>query len=236
MLVEASKTVRQLAVELPQATRVFERLGIDYCCGGQRTLEEACGAAKLSVGEVLQTLEREAKTAPESPAELANIPLPELVRHIVATHHAYVKSEAPRLQQLAAKVASKHGESHPELLEIREVFDGLAAELAAHLMKEEQILFPYVTDMATGRSRRTACFGSVQNPIRMMTMEHDSAGEALRHLRQASHGYTAPPEACVSYQAFYRGLAEFEADLHQHIHLENNVLFPRATALEASVL
>jgi len=230
----ATKTVREIAIELPQATRVFEKLGIDYCCGGNRSLEEACESANLSLNEVLQALEREAAPPSDGEVNWESASLRDIIQHIVAKHHAYVKSEAPRLQQLAAKVSSKHGEKHPELLEIREVFDGLAGELASHLMKEEQILFPYVVEMEAGRSRGASCFGTVQNPIRMMTMEHDSAGEALRQLKQASHGYQAPADACVSYQTFYRALAEFEADLHQHIHLENNLLFPRAVAMEAA--
>jgi regulator of cell morphogenesis and NO signaling len=234
MRVDAVKTVRELAVELPHATRVFEKVGIDYCCGGGKSLEEACSAAHVSVEQVLESLETPAPS--NGGVEWKIAPLQELIEHILTRHHAYVKSEIPRLEALVAKVYSVHGERHPELAGIQQSFLGLGQELLMHCMKEEQILFPYIIQMENSVTQRRAVsppmFGTVRNPIHMMMMEHDSAGDALRSIREASSGFTAPGDACISFQTLYRALAEFEADLHQHIHLENNILFPRAVEME----
>ncbi len=162
----------------------------------------------------------------------------ELIQHIVEKHHRYVKEEMPRLEQLAQKVASVHGQNHPEVIHMRATLEALGMELASHLMKEEQILFPYIAELeqavSYGRPAPPCRFGTVQNPVRMMVMEHDSAGDALRELRASSSNYTAPPDACVTYKTFYTALEVFEADLHQHIHLENNILFPRAMRMESA--
>jgi regulator of cell morphogenesis and NO signaling len=235
MSVDTAKTVREMVLEYPQATRVFEKLGIDYCCGGQKSLQEACEARNLLVDDVLASLEAQA-AQPAPTADWKQGPLGELVEHIVGTHHAYVKSETPRLEQLLAKVCSVHGQNHPELHQIRQTFSDLGQELSTHLMKEENILFPYIVEMertvTSGKPLRPPMFGSVKNPVQMMVMEHDAAGEGLRAIRDASSGFTAPDDACISYRTLYSALKEFEADLHQHIHLENNILFPRAVAME----
>ena len=233
MNIDTAKTVRELAIEIPQATRVFEKLGIDYCCGGAKSLQEACGARNLGVSEVVEALASQPEAAPS--ADWQQDSLAALVAHIVTTHHSYVKSEVPRLELLLAKVCSVHGQNHPELEVIRETFAGLGQELSMHLMKEENILFPYILQLeksALAPPRRPA-FGTVKNPVQMMMMEHDSAGAALRAIRQASNDLTPPDDACVSYSTLYSALREFESDLHQHIHLENNILFPRAIAMEA---
>ncbi|MBZ5628803.1 MAG: iron-sulfur cluster repair di-iron protein [Acidobacteriia bacterium] len=235
MNVDTAKTVREVALDYPQATRVFEKLGIDYCCGGQKSLQEACAARNLAVDDVLASLaaqaEQPAPSTDWNPASLAA-----LIGHIVGTHHAYVKAEVPRLEQLLAKVCSVHGQNHPELHKIRETFAGLGQELSMHLMKEENILFPYIVEMEKAltslQTPRRPMFGTVKNPVRMMIMEHDSAGDALRSIRAASSDFTAPEDACISYRTLYSALQGFEADLHQHIHLENNILFPRAVAME----
>ncbi len=233
MPITAAKTVRELAVEVPNATRVFERMGIDYCCGGHKSLEEACAGTKTSVDEVVRALEQGAgaSAAPKA-GDWSTAPLGELVDHIVDKHHAYVKSEVPRLQALIAKVVGVHGQNHPELQQVRVAFSELGNELAAHMMKEEQILFPYVKEMSAGNGCGPSCFGTIQNPIRVMMMEHDGAGEKLRDMRQATNNYALPQDACFSYGTLFNALLEFEADLHQHIHLENNILFPRAIELE----
>ena len=161
---------------------------------------------------------------------------PELLAHIRSTHHVYTREAIARLGPLFDKVCAVHGENHPELLRLRGIFNGLAEELTTHLMKEEIVLFPCVLRMEEAVVAHEPVlpspFGSVRNPIAMMMAEHDGAGNALRRMRQIGSGYTAPPDACVSFQALYRGLAALEADLHRHIHLENNVLFPRAAAME----
>ena len=233
----AEKTVREMAVESSSATRVFERLGIDYCCGGDKSLEEACVAAKLSLQQVRDALDEAAtQSCAGAGRDWQREPLSELIAHITATHHRYVREEIARLGPLFEEVCGVHGKNHLELLRIRAVFRGLAQELTQHLMKEEMVLFPYVLRMEEavieGEPVLPAPFGSVANPVVMMEREHDGAGEALRAMRAASSGYSAPDGACTSYRALYRALSEFEADLHQHIHLENNILFPRAIAME----
>jgi regulator of cell morphogenesis and NO signaling len=165
-------------------------------------------------------------------------PLSDLIAHITSTHHTYTRREIARLGPLFDKVCSVHGKNHPELLHIRAGFRGLAQELTMHMMKEEMVLFPYIVRLEEAVMQREPVsappFGSVSNPISMMEHEHDSAGNALRAMRQASSGYNPPPDACVSYQTLYKALVDFEEDLHQHIHLENNILFPRAIALEGT--
>ena len=233
----AEKTVRELALESSSATRVFEKLGIDYCCGGGASLEEACGAKNLRLEEVQNALDAAAnECASGKDRDWRREPLSELIAHINATHHQYVRTEIARMGPLLEKVCGVHGKNHPELLHVQAVFRGLAQELTTHMMKEEMVLFPYIVRMEEaviqGEPVLPPPFGTVANPVRMMEHEHDNAGEALRAMRSASNGYAAPEGACASYQALYRALAEFEADLHQHIHLENNILFPRALARE----
>ena len=231
----AEKTVRELAVETPNATRVFEKLKIDYCCGGGRSLSEACAVAGVEVGEVTRLLAQSAGFKGDTPSGLQAGTLAELIDYIVDKHHTFTRDEMERITALAEKVASKHGENHPELIHVRTLFGQLCDDLRPHMFKEEMILFPYVKQLesaaAAGRPAPYAPFGTVGNPVRMMMLEHDTAGEILRELRRATADYAAPGDGCISYQTLYRALEEFEKDLHQHIHLENNVLFPRAVGL-----
>ncbi|ABF39370.1 protein of unknown function DUF542, ScdA-like protein [Candidatus Koribacter versatilis Ellin345] len=241
-MVDTNKTVRDIAVELPYAPKVFEKLGIDFCCGGKRPLSEACHASGIAVGEVVNHLESAEKAIQEGRESAAKnwsiSTVSEVLDQILSRHHVYVREESPRIQQLFAKVASKHGENHPELVQAKELFDALAGELMVHLMKEEQILFPYVRRMeesqVSGEPLPPSCFGTVRNPIQMMFMEHDSAGELLKEIRKQTNDLKAPPDACISFQSLYRDLLAFEADLHQHIHLENNVLFPKVLEMEGA--
>jgi regulator of cell morphogenesis and NO signaling len=239
MSVSGTKTVRDLAVEIPNATRVFEKFGIDYCCGGKKSLDEACSAARLPVDEVLKALEASAVSA-AAEFVLPSGSLAELIDHIVKTHHKFTREEITRLKVLLEKVCSVHEKNHPELLAIHETFLGLAQELTLHMMKEENVLFPYIIRMERAIAQNEPVlpvpFGTVQNPVRMMMQEHDGAGEALRRIRQASRNFSVPEDACISYQTLYEALPAFEADLHQHIHLENNILFPRAVEIEESAL
>jgi regulator of cell morphogenesis and NO signaling len=234
------KTVRELAVENPHATRVFEQFGIDYCCGGGRTLSSACAEEGVLVEEVQKAISKGEAVEVErwSAQDWTQRELSALIDHITATHHVYVRQETVRIHQLLAKVAAKHGEKHPEVLRSQETFSVLSAELTSHLMKEENILFPYIVQLekatATGLPKPRPMFGSVKSPIHMMELEHASAGEALRSLHEDSNNYTAPEGACATFQASYLALRAFETDLHQHIHLENNILFPKAIALENS--
>jgi regulator of cell morphogenesis and NO signaling len=231
----SERTVRDLASTHPGAARIFESFGIDYCCGGERSLAQACSAARVGVQEVVDALDK--VRAKECDRDWQTASLTELSAHIVEKHHAYVRREIPRLIALVAKVAKVHGQNHAELEKVEVSFRALAEELSMHLLKEERMLFPYIVQLEnaakSGGRPAPAMFGTVQNPVRMMMMEHDSAGELLHKMREFTNGYTVPEDGCMSYRMLYQALPEFEADLHQHIHLENNILFPRAIALEA---
>ena len=231
-----TQTVREIALEQPTSIRVFENLGIDYCCGGRKPLSEACEARSLEVDKVIAALEAAAAGAEKPANDISGKSLTGLCAHITATHHEYVRRELPRLAALAAKVVGRHGETHPELPIIQATLSRLSEELTQHLGKEEIVLFPYISKLeraiAAGGPKPQSCFGTVSNPIAMMTQEHDDAGMLLEVLRTKSNQYTTPEGACPTYHAFYDGLREFEQDLHQHIHLENNILFPRAVVME----
>jgi regulator of cell morphogenesis and NO signaling len=237
MTLNMTKTVRELALEVPGATRVFEKLKIDYCCGGGRNIAEACASVGVRLDELSRLLE-EAGAAGDDARDLSTGPLSDLIRHILDTHHVYTREESARIQSLLDKVCSKHGGNHPELEEVRALFLKLDADLQPHLLKEEQILFPYILRLEAARGAGGmppfAPFGTVNNPVRMMMFEHDTAGDLLREIRAAASDFRAPEDACMSFRALYRALEDFEKDLHQHIHLENNVLFPRAVELEAA--
>jgi regulator of cell morphogenesis and NO signaling len=235
-MINTGMTVREVAMELPQSTRLFEKLRIDYCCGGHKPLAEACASAGVDVTDVMEMLAD--VTQPEDTAALdfQNASVPDLITHILDTHHVFTKSEMGRLQSLTDKVIGAHGANHPELLHVRELWQKLCADLTPHMFKEEQILFPYMIALAQAADHEWAApfapFGTVNNPIRMMMREHDTAGEILRELRTLTSDYKAPADACISYQTLYQALENFERDLHQHIHLENNILFPNSLAME----
>jgi regulator of cell morphogenesis and NO signaling len=238
MTLTVTKTVRDYAIETPQTIPVFEKLGIDYCCGGNRPLDEACGAAKANLDQVVKALEAAiAEPARPSDRELRSGSLAEVTSHIVRTHHAFVRTQVPEIESLIEKVNTKHGANHPELAKIRTVFHGLGEELIPHLRKEENVLFPYIERMEESVIAHEPIlpppFGTIANPVRMMEHEHDNAGIAVRILRETSQNFTPPADACTSFRALNTALENFEKDLHQHIHLENNVLFPRAIQMEA---
>ena len=232
----ATQTVREIALEQPSSIRVFERYGIDYCCGGRKPLSEACAARSLEVDAVIADLEASADAKPEAQESVTERTLTGLCAHIVATHHEYVKRELPRLTGLAAKVVNRHAETRPELPVIQATLAHLGEDLLEHQAKEEIVLFPYIARLeravAEGGPKPRGCFGTVSNPIAMMTREHDNAGTLLGMIREKSSQFTPPEGSCPTYHAFYDGLREFEQDLHRHIHLENNVLFPRAIEME----
>jgi regulator of cell morphogenesis and NO signaling len=234
------KTVRDIAVECPASVRVFEELGIDYCCGGRKSLRDACLSANVPVERAIELLNGSAQAAPvPDDTQWNSAPLDALTTHIVQKHHAYVRQELPRLNLLLAKVTDRHGSAHPELHEVGPLFTAIAQELSIHMMKEEHVLFPYIDSMAQAYQVRAplppACFSSVERPIANMLADHDDAGAILSQMRQLTNGYTVPEGACTSFSVLYHGLHDFERDLHQHIHLENNILFPRAIEMERIV-
>lgn len=237
-MINSAMSVREVALQIPNSTRLFETLKIDYCCGGNKPLTEACASAGVEVDNVIAMLAvlSSSYKKDKDTADFQKSSLTELITHIIETHHVFTKSELDRLHALTEKVIGAHATNHPELVKVGELFRQLSNELKPHMFKEEQILFPYMKAMELAilenRPRLSPPFGTVDNPIRMMTKEHDTAGDILRELRTVTSDYTVPSDACISYQTLYRALEEFEKDLHQHIHLENNILFPKAVKLE----
>jgi regulator of cell morphogenesis and NO signaling len=234
MSVETSKTVRELVLANPAAARTLEQFGIDYCCGGDKSLAEACANASVPIEQVVGALEKPHSVPDDRDWRIA--PLAHLTRYIVDKHHEFTRGEIKRLESLLTKVISVHGMRHPELARVQSIFRGLDQELTMHMMKEEEILFPYIENMEAAVNAKhplpPCMFGTVQNPVRMMMMEHDSAGAALREMRMITNSYAMPADGCVSYQELYRAFPAFEADLHKHIHFENDILFPRSIQME----
>lgn len=234
----ATSMVRDIALAVPATTRVFEEFKIDYCCGGRQLLDEACRAAGVDTGAVLNSLTKvmtkseAADVAPEAMGPAA------LIDHILAKHHAFTARELARLEPLMEKVVTRHAEHHPELAGLQALFTTLVESLVPHMRKEENVLFPHIQALERSKDLREPApvphFGTVRNPIRMMMAEHDADGDRLRQIREITNDYTVPDGACPSFTALYAGLEDLEKDLHRHIHLENNVLFPAATNLELS--
>lgn len=230
MLITSETQVRDIAVEQPGAISLLEEFGIDYCCGGKHTLQEACARRNLNVSTVLSKL---ADRQPESSkANWKVARLSDLIEHIVATHHTFTRERLGLLGELAAKVERRHGTHHPEILEVNKAIAALAAETTHHFYCEENILFPYIKELETGEQpAQPPVFASVEQPVTRMMMEHDQTGGELARLRELTNNYRPPADACTTFRALYSALKELECDLHQHIHLENNILFPRAIAL-----
>ena len=235
MSVDLETTVRDIAVEYPQAVRVFESFGIDYCCGGGQSLEEACRQANVNADVLREALRRPGAAEEEDAGgNWATASLEELTDHIVSRHHTFVRRETARLIELLGKVKAKHEGNHPEVKRLGELFQALAAELKLHMMKEEQVLFPMIRQLEEASREEeedTAAFAGITFPIERMISEHEDAGGVLRSIRSLTGAFQAPPDACPSFRALYQGLEEFERDLHRHIHLENNILFPRAARM-----
>ena len=226
-------TVGNLVANKPALSRIFEQAGIDYCCGGKKTLAEVCEKKGIDAQAFLANLEGFVSTSADEPVvNPVAMTLTELADHIEQTHHAYLKSELPRLDWMTEKVAAVHGDTDVRLHAIRKTFLALSQEMASHMMKEEQILFPMVRQLEASETVPTFHCGSLANPIRQMELEHDQAGSALERLHELTDGYTPPDWACNTYRAMLDALSHLQRDMHQHIHKENNVLFPRALERE----
>jgi regulator of cell morphogenesis and NO signaling len=232
--------VKDIALSNPAARQILEDAGLDYCCGGGKSLHEACLHADVPAEEILNRLRENSKHVSPDEANWTVARLSDLTRHIRTKHHRYVREAIARVQILLDKVGAKHGEKHPEITEIQILFTEVGREMIMHMQKEEQILFPHIDALEKATSAHSSVeppfFQTVRNPIHAMMKEHDAAGELVKQIRKASSEYTAPADACTSYKALYEVLREFEADLHQHVHLENNILFPRAVELETPVV
>ncbi len=234
----AERTVGDVVAERLDRARVMEKFGIDYCCGGHRTLSEACRARNLPLAEVERALTAAGEPSDDR-TDWLHAPLAELIDNIVNGHHAYLRSELPRLGALLDKVVERHGDPRPSLRDLQRTFVGLWEELFNHMLKEELVLFPRVRRLEEasrggGPGPHFHC-GSVLQPIHMMEEEHRSAGQALEQIRGLTDDYRLPAEACNSWLALWHGLEQLETDLHLHIHKENNILFPQAAELESSL-
>lgn len=236
MTIDVQSTVGDLVTERPSRSRVFEKYGIDFCCGGKLPLAEACRNSGVDASEVLEALAAEDSPGAGDQQDWSQASMTALADHIEQTHHAYLRQELPRLTAMTQKVNAAHGERHTELAEVERTFAGLRDELTEHMMKEEQVLFPMIRRLESADGPVQFHCGSVNNPIRMMEHEHDSASHALTRLRELTKDYAPPEDACNTYRAMLDGLRELELDLHQHIHKENNVLFPRAARRESELM
>ncbi|MFZ2897630.1 MAG: iron-sulfur cluster repair di-iron protein [Saprospiraceae bacterium] len=230
-------TIGELVASDFRKAEVFRKFGIDFCCGGKQSVEEACQAKGLDVHTVKKELVEAESRNSGLHQDFNNWELDFLTDYIVNTHHRYVSDSFPMLYELSTKVARVHGDRHPEVIEIAELWDEVARELRMHMYKEEHILFPYIKELAAarrfGKTMAPSPFGGIANPIRMMESEHVSAGGNMDAIHRLSGGFTPPADACTSYRVLFSKLQEFEQDLHQHIHLENNILFPKAIQMEA---
>lgn len=233
---ENDETLGQIAAKDLRKAQVFKKYGLDFCCGGKKTVKEACAEKGLDVTKVEQELQQTNQLPSSRSLPYSDWGLNFLADYIVNTHHSYVTKNLPDLTAYAKKVMKVHGNHHPELVRIHQLVEEVTAELTAHLVKEEKVLFPYIKELVAIKNNtqplHAALFGTVQNPINMMEMEHELVGKNLAEIRELSNNYLLPEDACASYSLLYRMLDEFEEDLHLHIHLENNILFPKALEIE----
>lgn len=233
------KTIGDYVAEDFRTAEVFKKYNIDFCCKGGRTIEEACEKKNVDVQKIYKDLDEVQNRNSSSDIDFNSWPLDLLADYIEKTHHRYVEEKSLMLVPYLEKLCKVHGERHPELFEIHQLFLESAQDLAAHMKKEELILFPFIKKMvAAEKSNETLQsprFGSVENPVDSMKHEHTVEGERFEKIAELSNGYQFPDDACGTYQVTYKMLEEFESDLHKHIHLENNILFPKAIALEKSL-
>ena len=235
----AETKVKDIALASPGATQILEHAGLDYCCGGNKSLHDACAHAGVSADEIMAQLQANSAKVDPASANWVSAPFSDLTRHIRERHHQYVREAIPRVQVLAAKVKARHGLNHPEIADIEKLFLQVGRELLMHMQKEELILFPYIEKLERAINGTEVVeppfFQTVKNPVHAMMEEHDAAAAVMSQIHTTSSAYTPPADACTSYRALYRDLHEFETDLHQHVHLENNILFPRAVEMEAKI-
>ena len=221
--------VRDIAVKYPMTIPVLESFGIDFCCGGKHTLATACAKKELNTESVLKELQLQERLDSTPATDWQQATLSDLTEYIVNKHHAFTRSQIILIRALLDKVESRHAAHHPEILNVSKTFSVVCAELDHHFHCEEQMLFPYIARME--KDKKTAlplAFGNVQQPIARMMADHDQAGDEFREMRELTNNYLPPDDACPTFRALYRALEDLEHDLHQHIHLENNILFPRA--------
>ena len=234
-MIPQAKTIGDYVTENIKAAHVFKKYGIDFCCGGGITLEKACQDKGLDMSKVQQDLS-EIEIERNHSFNFNKWELSFLIDYVINEHHTYVRESIPIIAQYAEKVARVHGQNYPEVVKVYNIFMEVAEELYAHLDKEEQILFPYVKELESAKKEKRDAFvppfGTVINPIRMMEHEHENAGDAFKEIAILTNNYTPPMAACNTFRALYAKLQEFEEDLHQHVHLENNIIHRKAASLE----
>lgn len=230
------KEIGQYVADDFRTAAIFSKHKIDFCCNGNRTVAEACDKKGIDSNVLLDELNAVLNSKIGETIDYKSWPIDLLVEYIEKKHHRYVEEKIPVLRQFLDKLCRVHGERHPELFKINELFTASAGELASHMKKEELILFPFVKRMVKAKLGNEAIqspqFGTVENPIAMMMEEHDNEGQRFRDIAELTDNYTPPADACNTYKVTYAMLDEFEKDLHLHIHLENNILFPKAIKLE----
>ncbi len=233
------KTIGEIVAEDYRAATVFQQHGIDFCCNGHRNFSEVCSNKSIDPEELVEQIDLAKQEVTGNMPEFKFWPLDLLIDYIEKKHHRYVESKIPVLKEYLQKISHKHGAQHPELLQIARLFDFSAGELTAHMKKEEFILFPHIRKMVKAESSSLPLaspqFGTVVSPIQAMMQEHDNEGRRFYEINQLSNHYLPPEDACNTYQVTYHSLREFENDLHLHIHLENNILFPRAIEMEKAL-
>ncbi len=231
MAITSETQVRDIAVEYPAAIPVLERFGIDYCCGGKHTLAEACRQHGVEIAPILEELERGRRGTSLPDVQWQNASFQDLTQYIVDRHHAFARKQLDLARNLSTKVEHRHGDKHPEISKVSTAIAAIGTELTHHFFCEENILFPYLVKLESdSQTALPPVFGSVEQPVTRMMMDHDQTGNELRLIREITGDYQLPADACTTYSALYRALEDLEKDLHLHIHLENNILFPRALA------
>ena len=230
---ENDETLGEIVAKDLRKAEVFKKYGLDFCCGGKMTVKEACLEKGIDVTKIEQELQQADKNIISArPLPYNEWSLDFLIDYIANMHHSYVKKTIPDLRSYASKVAGVHGNRHTELLAISQLTDEVCEELSSHMIKEEKVLFPYIKELVAARPLHAAHFGTIQNPIDMMEHEHEIVGNKLEQIRKLSNNFSLPEDACASYSYLYKTIEEFENDLHIHVHLENNILFPKALVLE----
>ncbi len=237
MSITKETVIGDLVAKDYRTASVFKKHKIDFCCNGNRTIDEACNQREIDPSNLIQQLEEAMVSYSPTASDYASWPLDLLADYVEKKHHRYVETKIPEILPFLEKIIRVHGEHHPELAEVGELFEASAGELTMHMKKEELMLFPYIRKMVKAKQEGTtaqAPFGTVQNPIRMMMHEHDTEGERFRKIAALTNNYEPPADGCNTYRVTFAMLKEFEEDLHLHIHLENNILFPKSIALEDS--
>lgn len=229
-------TLSEIARDNFHTAATFEKYNLDFCCNGKRSLADACAEKGINPEDVINEIEKMNSTSTQSEIKPDEWTLDFLIQYIINNHHSYVNRMLPVISAHTQKVASVHGENHPETKKIAEIFTAINNEMKHHMMKEEKILFPHILKLVAlsgnGNEKNVPYFGTIKNPIAMMEAEHQSAGDGMFKIRELANNYALPADACETYNISFKELKEFEEDLHKHVHLENNILFPKAVELE----